>query len=440
MFIKRKPSEYLSIFNNNIEAIAEDYISGYIDLVKSILNILIFATALLIFVDLRITLVVIIASVLAAFVPIIMQSKLSKSRKDQFLALGHYFSKVTDLLTGKKRINPHTVNAFVKEHTNELNNSERKRLIFGKIKTKSDMLNAIGVFVIELSTFSIVAYLLVKREISIGTGIAAFGYVTSFLTPIRNILMCINCINSTKDTVEETISFLNSKPLNAKNNDVSAEASNLTLTDVTFETEQFSIEPLTFKFNKGGKYVVVGHSGSGKSTLLKMIDGTIDNTSGIICIDGMDINSLDRNDYIFSIDQFEHMFNANFISNITIFNSYSDVKGYADNLLGKLNPATRERIESYNNINQLSGGEKQIIYLLRMLIADRPIILLDESYSGIDRKSISLIKDYVMSLSDKIIIEVTHDVSPENLSKYDSVINLDDGVAFVEESYDSDTN
>jgi len=179
-FGNKKPSEYLSVFNNDIEAIAEDYISGYIDLIKSILNILVFASALFIFVDFRITIVVIITTILAAFIPKIMQKKLSQSRKDQLSALSTYFNKVIDLFCGKKRVSSQTINSFVKEHSCELSNSEKKRFLFGKIKTQSDMLNAIGVFVIELCTFSIVAYLLAQGEITVGTGIAAFGYVTSF--------------------------------------------------------------------------------------------------------------------------------------------------------------------------------------------------------------------------------------------------------------------
>jgi len=427
-FKEKKPSDYLSIFNNNVEVIYEDYISASIDIFKSFINIIVFASALLLFVDWRITIVVLGTSIIAAFIPKIMQRELSKRRKTQLFKLRAYFGKVLDLLSGKKRINRYTVNAFVNEHLSSLIDSEENRLYFGKYKTISDMLNAMGVFLIQITTFAVVAGLLVEGEISVGTGIAAFGYVTSFLTPIKNILDCINCINSAKETVKETLEYLDHEILEETNiTNTDSGVNCLTLQDVSYKVENFQLAPFTYEFEKGKRYAIIGHSGSGKSTIMHLIDGSIEPSTGKILIDGRDVKHLNREEFIFSIDQFEHLFQTDFLNNITVYNSMKDHNQLASQLLDKLSITTKEKITSYEQVEQLSGGEKQILGLLRMLIANRPIILIDESFSSIDQKNMQIIKDYIMTLEDKIIIEVTHDVSHENLSAYDDIISFDEG-------------
>ncbi len=427
-FNKRKVTEYLAIFNNNVEVIDEDYLSAYIDLFKSIINILIFTFTLLLFVDWRITIVVLMSSVAIIFIPRIMHKTLSKSREEQLSSLKFYFGKVLDLLSGKKRINKFTVKEIKNEHFLALINSEEKRFIFGKHKTTSDVLNALGVFLVNINTFIVVAFLLVKQEISIGVGIAAFGYTTSFLDPIRNILNCINSINSTEETLKETLSLLDNELLEETHIfDINTNPNNLILKNVSYKIGDFYLDSLDYSFEKNKKYAIVGHSGSGKSTLLKLIDGSIDLSNGQIRIDNTPIEEIDREDYIFSIDQFEYLFQTNFLNNITIFNSMDSDTKLVTNFLDKLNETTKNKIKTYENVNQLSGGERQILGIIRMLVANRPIILMDESFSSIDSNNTKIIKEYIMSLQDKIIIEVTHDIKEDNLNNYDYIIYLEEG-------------
>ena len=72
-----------------------------------------------------------------------------------------------------------------------------------------------------------------------------------------------------------------------------------------------------------------------------------------------------------------------------------------------------------------------------MLVTDRPINLLDESFASIDHKTSKIIKDYLLNLKDKIIIEITHDISEENLLRFDELIHLDKGKIIVSEKYKS---
>lgn len=184
---------------------------------------------------------------------------------------------------------------------------------------------------------------------------------------------------------------------------------------------------ISYVFEKNKKYGIIGHSGSGKSSLLSLMDGSLKASGGIIKIDDIAIDKLSREDYIFSLKQFEYLFKTDFANNISIFGSMNTGISQVNNLLLKLNDKMKERITSYDNINDLSGGEKQIIAILRMLSFNSPIILLDEAFSSIDYSTVKIIKEYLWTLKDKIIIKVTHDNNLENLKRYDYLIKLEDG-------------
>lgn len=427
-FNKRKVSDYLVIFNENVEIIDEDYLSAYIDFYKNIVNILVFLSTLLIFVDTRISIVVLLTSIVIVFIPKIFKKRLISLRTDQITALKKYYEKVLDLLAGKSRINKFNLRQIKKEHKKVLLDSEDKRYEFGRMKTISDLSAALGVYIVNINTFIVVAILLAKGEISIGVGVAAFGYTTSFLDPIQNLLSCRNLINSTSGLVDETLEFLDSDLIIEEPYKDIDPVDNLSVKNLSLKFNNFSLDDFSYDFKKNKKYAITGHSGSGKSTLINIIDGSIRPDSGKIEIDGRDINQIDIEDYIFSLKQFEHLFSTSFQNNISIFESMDSDIPTVSKFLNSLSEKMRKSITGYDSIKNLSGGEKQVVALSRMLVANRPIILLDEPYSNIDYKTSQIIKDYLYAnLDNKILIEITHDLTKENLSRFDEIIYLEDG-------------
>ncbi len=381
-----------------------------------------------VFLDYKIALTVFVLSIFVALLPKIMQKKLSGLKENQLEALRKYFARVLDLLSGKKNVSKYSIRYFEKEHKQSLSSSESSRFIFGKVKTISDMLGALGVFIIQATTFALVGFLLVKGEITIGTGIAAFGYVRSFLEPIRNILECLNSINSSKGILKETLSYLSIEPLEGTDTYYkSSSIEKLEVDSISYKANGFVFKAFSYTFERGKRYAITGHSGSGKSTLMGLIDGRLRPTGGQVRADNVILTEDNISYYIFSLNQFEYLFKRDFISNITILNSMVDPSNLASKLLDLLGQRTKDTIQNYEHIDNLSGGEKQIIALLRLLVSDRPILLLDESFSSIDIKNTQIIKDYILSLKDKIIIEVTHNISSENLNKYDQIITFNDG-------------
>lgn len=191
------------------------------------------------------------------------------------------------------------------------------------------------------------------------------------------------------------------------------------------------LDNLNFKFEKGNIYGIFGESGRGKTTLLTIISGLIKPDKGKIIIN----NKIASNKDIYSsydvgfLSQNPFILNENLLTNITLkFNhDKSEIYKIKENLK-KLNLSkfTNHKYLFKNNFtfgDNLSGGEKQRIALLRTIFRNNSLILLDEPTSALDSKNENLVIKLLKKISkDKVIIISTHKTK---LMKYfNKTINL----------------
>jgi len=178
---------------------------------------------------------------------------------------------------------------------------------------------------------------------------------------------------------------------------------------------------LNLEINKQNKVVLVGPIGSGKSTILKVLAGVV-KYHGLILIDGNDIskdpNFISTN--ISYVSQHPKLFNKSIYHNIVYGTQYANNNPNSKTLvIQKLEQfGVMDFINSFPNKldtivgkegNKLSGGQKHMVALIRTLIQDRPIILLDEPTSSLDVKNKKTIIDIIRNINNKTIIVTTHD-------------------------------
>ena len=147
-----------------------------------------------------------------------------------------------------------------------------------------------------------------------------------------------------------------------------------------------SLEDVSFKIKPLDRVAIIGTNGSGKSTIIKLLMGYYHSSSGQILHNGVNVLDINR-EYLRSniacINQKVVLFNRSIIDNICYGNNIpkEKVKQILKNLhvmrVFKNHPEGLETLAGLHG-SALSGGQKQIIYLLRCYLSNKPIIIMDE--------------------------------------------------------------
>ena len=214
------------------------------------------------------------------------------------------------------------------------------------------------------------------------------------------------------------------------------ELKNVTYFYQTKENEIKALDDISFSLKEKDFTSLVGPSGCGKTTILSLIAGLLSPSSGEILLDGKKIQKNDgRIGYMFQRD---HLFEWRTIwQNITIGleiqKKMKDEKklAFAEELLKKY--------DLYNFKNkkprQLSGGMRQRVALIRTLVLEPELLLLDEPCSALDFQTRLKVCDDVYDIikrEKQTALLVTHDIS-EALSMSDKIIILSKRPAKVKE-------
>ena len=210
------------------------------------------------------------------------------------------------------------------------------------------------------------------------------------------------------------------------------ELKNVSLTYHTLTDEIEAVRNLSFNCAEGEFLSIIGPSGCGKSTILSLIAGLIQPTSGNIVIDGNKKPSCDNLGYMLQKDQLFswRTIEKNVYLPLEIKKINTDEnRKFAYELLEKY--GLKDFIKNYPD--QLSGGMRQRVALIRTLVAKPKLLLLDEPFSALDSQTRLNVADDVYSIikqEQKTAVLVTHDIA-ESISMSDKIIVLSDRPAMV---------
>lgn len=194
---------------------------------------------------------------------------------------------------------------------------------------------------------------------------------------------------------------------------------------------------ISFVANPGETLALVGKSGSGKTTLVNMLPKFVNPDSGIISIDGININDLSLSELrsnISLVSQDVVLFEGTIAENVAygslqksnedeIKNALkaANLLDYVLNLPDGLNTMVGE------NANLLSGGQRQRLAIARALIKNAPILILDEATSALDNESERQVQASLEKLMQgRTTLVIAHRLS--TVRNADNILVLDDGI------------
>lgn len=196
------------------------------------------------------------------------------------------------------------------------------------------------------------------------------------------------------------------------------------------------LKSVDLQIKTGEFMVLVGPSGSGKTTMLKMINRLIEPSSGEIYVDNRPIHELNLRDLRLEIgyvlQQIALFPNLTVAENIQLIPemkkwSKKDRLAKTKELLNRVGLPAQDYLDRYPR--QLSGGEQQRVGILRAIIAEPKILLMDEPFSALDAISRKQLQELTLELHQEFgmtTIFVTHDTE-EALTLADRIAVLHEG-------------
>lgn len=177
---------------------------------------------------------------------------------------------------------------------------------------------------------------------------------------------------------------------------------------------------------------IMGEIGSGKSTLLKMLVGLID-YDGIITIDDVDISKYDSmaiSKHLAYIPQNPKLFNRTILENLNYGSNYCeddiwkiikfyDLEDFFNSFKHKLHTNVGK------NGEKISGGQRQLIYILRSFVQNKKIFLFDEPSSALDIQHTNILIKLLQKVKNRTMIIVTHDNELKKV--FDRTLVIDKG-------------
>ena len=192
----------------------------------------------------------------------------------------------------------------------------------------------------------------------------------------------------------------------------------LSLQNISFSYGKTPVlKDVSYEFEKGKMYCIIGKSGAGKTTLLSLLSGLAAPTAGDIIYNGKSIAKIDK--YTFRSKYIGVVFQSfNLITKYTALENVilsMDVAGYKtkskqQRALELLDSVGLDEDEANRRVLKLSGGQQQRVAIARALSYDPDIILADEPTGNLDRDTQKEIMDIFRELANqgKCVILVSH--------------------------------
>ena len=285
----------------------------------------------------------------------------------------------------------------------------------------------------------------INGQLTIGALQAFIQYVSRFNRPITEIASTTATIQGLLASSERIFNFL--KEQEEKPDYSPAQEINHVKGEVEFHHVDFNYLPgkpvirdFSMKIEPGMKVAIVGPTGAGKTTLINLLMRFYDPVSGYITIDGVPTTEMHRSDVrkLFGmVLQDTWLFSGTVEENLRYGNqkaSLEDIKKAAK--MSNVHHVIEALPKTYHSMisedsDNISAGEKQLITIARAMVANPPMMILDEATSNVDTRTERLIQDSFEKLTEgRTSFVIAHRLS--TIRNSDLIIVMRDG-AIVEQ-------
>lgn len=412
-FESRTVGEVLSRITNDVDTLGHSLNQSIVQLITSFVT-LVGVLAMMLTISPLLTLIVFVI-IPASAVP---TSLIMKFGQEYFRAHQAYLGEVNGIVE-ETYSGHHVVKAFNREGT-ALDEFNKVNCLLYESAWKSQfisgLMHPIMVFVGNLGYVGIAvagSILTIKGAMTVGDIQAFIQYVRNFTQPITQMAQVMNMLQSMAAAAERVFEFLEEEE--EQQIPVPSPVSRSQIKGaVTFDHVRFGysedkivIKDFTCHIEPGQTVAIVGPTGAGKTTIVKLLMRFYDVNGGSIRIDGHDIRSFDRRELrqcFGMVLQDTWLFKGTIMENIR----YGRLDATDEEVIAAAKAARAHQfIETlpggyYMELNEdatnISEGQKQLLTIARAILADSPILILDEATSNVDTRTEALIQNAMRTL------------------------------------------
>lgn len=412
-FDKHDNGDIVSRVTNDIETISQNLNQSMTQIVTAIITI-IGILCMMISISWQLTIIaILVLPISMAFISLVVKRSQKYYDKQQ-AALGEIDGHVDEMFS-----NHVIVKTFNGESQSiaEFNRINKKLYESGwKSQFLSGLMMPIMHFISNLGYVGVAViggWLAINGKISVGDIQAFIQYMNQFTQPISQTANIANILQATAAAAERVFDFLNEKEEIEEINKLPAPK--VVNGEVVFDKVNFGydakkpiIKDFTIHIKPKQNVAIVGPTGAGKTTIVNLLMRFYDIESGSIIIDGVNIDDMYRNDVrgLFGmVLQDTWLFYGTIAENIAYGKpgvSKAEIvaaakAAHADHFICTL-PDGYETIVNGNS-DSISAGEKQLLTIARAILADAPMLILDEATSSVDTRTEALIQSAMDKLS-----------------------------------------
>lgn len=350
-------------------------------------------------------------------IPVVLLSPLSVLLSSKMATLGgEHWEKHFDLggeltsLAEEAYTNYPTTKAFTREEElqkryDELSERHQRAGIFGGFL--SSIVQPVIALVNALAYIAVTVlggWLIQNRGLPIGTVVTVILFVRQFSSPLELIAWGLGYVQHVKAAARRVFTLLDLPE--EHDPDGMAEAPvrgrvELCHVDFSYDPKKPLIRDLNMDIQPGQKVAIVGPTGAGKTTIVNLLMRFYDIESGQIRIDGRDVSELSRaeNRKLFAmVLQDTWLFKGTVAENVAYGSpgaTREEIEkacdcAFCDHFIRRL-PQGYDTVISEDS-TAVSSGQKQLLTIARALLADRPLLILDEATSNVDTRTEMLIQ------------------------------------------------
>lgn len=400
-FESRTYGEVLSRITNDIDTMGNGLNQSITQLITSVSTV-IGVIVMMLTISSLMTLISVLILPISIMLMMFVIKRSQRFFKQQQEYVGHINGQVEEVYGGHNVIKAFNKEDDVRKEFHETNETLYKSA--WKSQFFSGLMQPIMMFVGNLGYVAVAisgAALAIRGTIQIGDIQAFIQYVKNLTQPVQQVAQVTNMMQQMAAAAERVFELLEEKEEEQiVENPVSTEGIK---GEVTFEhvkfgynPEQIIIKDFSAHVKPGQQVAIVGPTGAGKTTMVKLLMRFYDVNGGAILLDGHNIKDFNRRelrDVFGMVLQDTWLFKGTIMENIR----YGRLDATDEEVIAAAKAAHAHRFISalpggYNmelneEITNISQGQKQLLTIARAILADNPVLILDEATSSVDTRT-----------------------------------------------------